>query len=127
MSDRTRRGTAHNGRQLWRRLRWRAHWVVRPSRPFTISRWWNGMTLTLPHSGAAATAFYRTFPSESIAAWMRELLRPGMAVVDVGAHAGVYSMLAAHLVGPSGVVQAVEPQAECVKIIEQNAALNRLS
>ena len=57
---------------------------------------------------------------------MAQLLHTGMTVVDVGAHVGIYSFLSARLVGPHGIVHAVEPQQECVSIIERNAALNRL-
>jgi FkbM family methyltransferase len=49
-----------------------------------------------------------------------------MTVVDVGAHVGVYSLMSARLVGPRGVVHAIEPQQECVSLVERNAALNRL-
>jgi FkbM family methyltransferase len=37
------------------------------------------------------------------------LLKPGMTVVDVGGHAGLYSMTASKGVGPSGRVVAFEP------------------
>src|SRR4051794_3485031 len=85
------------------------------------------MSLVLPRSGSAATAFYRTFPSEAIARWMSQVLRPDMTVVDVGAHVGVYSLVAARLVGPGGVVHAIEPQNECVSLIERNAEMNQLA
>jgi FkbM family methyltransferase len=38
------------------------------------------------------------------------VLRPGDVFVDVGAHVGFHSLLARHLVGPGGLVVAVEPQ-----------------
>ena len=114
-------------RVLSRRLRWKLHWALRPEELFVVREWWDGMTLVLPRSGSAATAFYRTFPSEAIAQWMSRVLRSGMTVVDVGAHVGVYSVLAARLVGPRGVVHAVEPQQDCVSLIERNAALNGLT
>lgn len=112
---------------LWRRFRWRLHWALRAQHPFVVDPWWRGMTLVLPRSGSAAAAYYRTFPSEAIAQYMSQVLRPGMTVIDVGAHVGVWSLLAGYLVGPAGVVHAIEPQSECVAIIEQNATLNGLS
>lgn len=112
---------------LSRRLRWRAHWALRPGRPLVLERWWDGMTIVLPKSGSAATIYYRTFPSPAIADWMSGLLAPGMTVVDVGAHAGVYSMLAARLVGPEGTVHAVEPQPGCAALIGRSAELNSLT
>ena len=38
----------------------------------------------------------------------REILRPGMRVIDVGANVGWFSCLSCHLVGPGGRVVAVE-------------------
>jgi FkbM family methyltransferase len=40
-----------------------------------------------------------------------DLLRPGMVVADVGANVGRYSLRAAQLVGPTGRVYALEPDA----------------
>src|SRR5437660_8903455 len=40
----------------------------------------------------------------------QKLLRPGDIFVDVGAHVGFHSLVARHLVGPSGLVIAIEPQ-----------------
>jgi FkbM family methyltransferase len=111
----------------WRRCRWRVHWAFHPQRPLTVNPWWGGMTLIMPRSGSAATAFYRTFPSEAIARWMAQLLEPGMTAIDVGAHVGVYSMLAARLVGEAGSVHAIEPQSGCSAFIEANASRNGLA
>ncbi len=41
--------------------------------------------------------------------WVKDLLRPGMTFVDVGANIGYYSALAARLVGREGRVEAFEP------------------
>ncbi|MBX6313071.1 MAG: FkbM family methyltransferase [Isosphaeraceae bacterium] len=38
-----------------------------------------------------------------------KLLRPGLTVIDAGANAGQYSLLAATAIGPEGVVHAFEP------------------
>ena len=47
---------------LWRRLRWKLHWAVRPNELFVVDPWWDGMTLVLPRSGSAATASTERFP-----------------------------------------------------------------
>lgn len=39
----------------------------------------------------------------------RKLVKPTMKVWDVGANVGLFSLAAAHLVGPSGFVLAIEP------------------
>jgi FkbM family methyltransferase len=55
---------------------------------------------------------------------LEELLRPGMVVVDVGAHVGYYSLLAARLVGPTGRVYAFEPEPSNYGLLMKNVALN---
>jgi FkbM family methyltransferase len=59
-----------------------------------------------------------------LTAAFRELLRPGQTVVDVGANEGWFSMLAAKLVGPTGLVVACEPQERLWPAILKNIALN---
>jgi len=44
-----------------------------------------------------------------IGIWLRQHLRPGGCVIDIGANVGEYSALAAELVGPTGHVYAFEP------------------
>lgn len=43
--------------------------------------------------------------------WLRESLSPGDVFVDVGANVGIYSLLAARLIGSGGKVYAFEPHA----------------
>ena len=38
-----------------------------------------------------------------------QIIKPGMAVIDVGAHVGYLTLLAARAVGPTGKVYASEP------------------
>jgi FkbM family methyltransferase len=52
-------------------------------------------------------------------------LKSGMSVIDVGANIGLYSILAAKRVGPSGSVWAFEPSNESAARLERNLALNR--
>jgi FkbM family methyltransferase len=51
---------------------------------------------------------------------------PGMVVIDGGANCGIYTILAAKLVGPSGLVFSFEPGREAFSILEKNVRLNRL-
>jgi len=55
------------------------------------------------------------------------LLRPGMIVLDVGAHVGYYTLLAARMVGPHGRVYAFEPEPENYALLAKNVALNGFS
>lgn len=54
-------------------------------------------------------------------------LRPGMCFVDVGAHAGFFTILASRLVGDSGVVHAIEPMPDNCRRLEYAIARNRLT
>ena len=70
--------------------------------------------------------YYRGMYEEAQVHLLEKLLRPGMTFVDVGANVGLYSVVAAHLVGPRGRVIAVEPQFDLADIVAENARLNRL-
>jgi FkbM family methyltransferase len=52
----------------------------------------------------------------------RQALRPGMFAVDVGAHQGLFTLLAAALVGPTGRVWAVEPAPGNVRALRKKTA-----
>lgn len=56
--------------------------------------------------------------------YMREVLKPGDAFLDIGANLGIYSFLAARLVGPSGSVVAFEPEAEIFESLHRSVELN---
>jgi FkbM family methyltransferase len=59
--------------------------------------------------------------------FVRKLLRRDMTAVDVGAHHGLYTLLAAKRVGWHGRVVAIEPSPrECVRL-ERHLQLNRCS
>lgn len=54
----------------------------------------------------------------------RDIISAGDTVLDVGANEGIFSALAASLVGPTGCVIAVEPQSRMQDTLEINLALN---
>ena len=54
----------------------------------------------------------------------QKLLKPGMVVVDVGAHVGYYSLLAARQVGPEGKVYAFEPEPTNHELLLDNIQRN---
>lgn len=63
--------------------------------------------------------------------WLQDLLRtwlkPGAVFFDVGSHAGFFSVAAARLVQPNGLVIAIEPDARTSERVRQHAAQNHLS
>jgi len=56
-----------------------------------------------------------------------ERLRPGMAVLDIGANIGYFTFLAAARVGPSGRVWAIEPNRKNVAFLLASRARNGFS
>jgi FkbM family methyltransferase len=58
-------------------------------------------------------------------AFVQRFLTPGMTVLDIGAHHGLYTLLAAKLVGPTGKVFAFEPSPRERKALALNVTLNR--
>lgn len=56
-----------------------------------------------------------------------QLLGPGDVFYDLGANVGFFTLLAARLVGPEGVVVAFEPDPRNAAALRSNIALNRLA
>jgi FkbM family methyltransferase len=55
----------------------------------------------------------------------RNLLRPGMRVVDVGANVGLYTLLTSRLVGEAGRVYAFEPEPTLFASMRDNCVANQ--
>jgi FkbM family methyltransferase len=58
--------------------------------------------------------------------FLRNFLRPGMNVIDVGANIGYFTLLCARAIGPSGRVLAIEAEPETFLQLRANVALNDL-
>lgn len=54
-------------------------------------------------------------------------IKPGSTVLDIGAHHGYFSMLAARQLGTEGKVYAFEPAVENFEILKTNIKLNQLT
>lgn len=57
--------------------------------------------------------------------WIDMEVRPGDVFLDIGANVGLYTIAAAHRVGESGKVFAVEPHRANVMTLHRNVAANR--
>jgi FkbM family methyltransferase len=66
------------------------------------------------------------FESDEIL-FVRKYLKPGMNVMDIGAHHGLYTLLASKCVGLNGRVIAFEPSARERKQLRRNLRLNNCS
>jgi FkbM family methyltransferase len=58
---------------------------------------------------------------------IRKYLKPGMNVIDAGAHLGVFSLVAAKAVAPDGKVFAFEPVPKFAAKVRRNALANGLT
>lgn len=113
----------HPLKGLLRRIAWRLRWSV-SSKPWLI-RAQGALPLFVPHGGAAALIYYQGASEPEIAHFIRHFLKPGMVFVDVGAHLGEYTLLAATILEGSGYVHAFEPRPDTFEILMRNARLNR--
>ncbi|MFA6551664.1 MAG: FkbM family methyltransferase, partial [Patescibacteria group bacterium] len=64
------------------------------------------------------------YEKETVAVF-KKIIRPGMTVVDIGAHIGYYTSLFAKLVGPQGRVYAFEADSDNFKILKKNTERRR--
>lgn len=55
---------------------------------------------------------------------IKKTVKPGMVIVDLGAHAGYYSLLFSGLAGDSGKVFCFEPEPHNFEILKNNIAIN---
>jgi len=109
----------------------RSIWKLAQSRgydgPVTTS-WYFGQRFNHHLLGDMSQCTYvdgRYEPNEMYA--MSKLISPGMRVVDVGANAGVFTLIAARLVGATGTVDAFEPSTRDPERLLANVSLNGLS
>jgi len=56
--------------------------------------------------------------------FVQKYLQPGMTVLDIGAHHGLYTLLSSKLVGPSGRVISFEPSPRERKQLVRNVRIN---
>lgn len=51
-------------------------------------------------------------------------IKKGMRVLNIGANAGLYTIIASKMVGPSGEVHAFEPSSKTFELLQKNIELN---
>lgn len=81
--------------------------------------WW------LAHKSALDEDLLHEGFEDAEVAFVGELLQPGMTVLDVGAHHGLYTLLASKRVGSQGRVIAFEPSPRERKRLARHVWLNR--
>ena len=55
-------------------------------------------------------------------ALFKKIIRPGMVIIDIGAHIGYYTRLFARLVGPTGKILAFEPEPDNFRLLQKNTS-----
>lgn len=78
-----------------------------------------------PDSVLSELLFCGDFEMDEIC-FVRAYLRPGDVFVDVGANVGLYTAIAARLVGPRGRVHCFEPTPETFRRLTENVRINGL-
>ena len=79
-----------------------------------------------PSCVESSLAFYVRWPDRPEIEWLRSYLRPGEAVVDVGANIGLWSLLLADVVGPENII-ALEAGRVASARLRENFSLNGIS
>lgn len=109
---------------LTKRLLWRLHWVT-TKRPYVIP-FKSNLKISIPKTGSGSLIYYQGYSELETADFMMRFLRPGMTLIDIGAHIGEYTLLAAQAVGESGQVHGFEPQPGIFPILSENVQMNNL-
>lgn len=93
-----------------------------PVHPDVILTRFEEFVVSLPardHGMVASYTFYNNI-EQGFRRVFRQMVQEGMTVVDVGAHIGIYSLLASSRVGPSGHVFSFEPTPAIYELLREN-------
>jgi FkbM family methyltransferase len=83
------------------------------------------MALRLDDPGLSRTLIRDGIREQEHTQLIRDEIGPGMVGVDLGANLGYYALMEAKLVGPNGLVLAIEPVPANVQMLRHNVALNK--
>lgn len=85
------------------------------------------MLLDLRTDGISSQLFVHGIREPEHTELVRELVRPGMRCLDVGANLGYYSLLMGEIVGEKGHVYAFEPDSRNIPVLRANIGLRGIS
>lgn len=112
---------------LIRNISWNAYWSNDSPPYLVLKKWHDGLFLVLPNTSNSKLAYCGRHPESTVISAMNSYLRDGTVFIDVGAHIGVYSLLAAKKVGARGLVFGIDPQTVGIESIKLSAALNGIN
>ncbi len=81
----------------------------------------NGYSLRLP------TRYFKYFPETYEAEnfdFLKESCKPGAVIIDIGAHIGLFSIIAAQVTGKRGKLYAFEPAPGTFALLQQTVVIN---
>lgn len=97
--------------------------IARGTAHATTARTLWGGTMHVVFPDRVSLNIYRYgFFEEELTRVFSMVLGPGMTFFDVGSHFGYFSLLAAHLTGPTGRVHAFEPTPSTFEVVSKNLA-----
>jgi len=86
-----------------------------------LKRTINGHQLRLP------TRYFKYFPSTYEAEnfeFLAQSCKPGAVIIDIGAHIGLFSVIASQVTGKGGKVYAFEPAPSTYELLQKTLAIN---
>ena len=86
-----------------------------------LKRTINGHQLRLP------TRYFKYFPSTYEAEnfeFLTNSCKPGAVIIDIGAHIGLFSVIASQITGAAGKVYAFEPAPSTYELLQKTLAIN---
>ncbi|HXG41201.1 MAG TPA: FkbM family methyltransferase [Dehalococcoidia bacterium] len=97
--------------------------------PERLAQVWtrDGQPLLVPGECVEDGRYYAEVWEPYTVSLFLEALRPGCTVVDVGAHVGYYTLMAARAVGPQGTVYALEPAPAEARLLRWNVRRSGLA
>ncbi|GAA3255546.1 FkbM family methyltransferase [Nonomuraea helvata] len=116
----------NRGAALIRTAMWQT-WKRLIRQPFDLTVYENMKLRAHPNGQAGRFFYFGSLPDHQEMTFMRRYLRPGDGFIDCGANEGVYTLLAAKLVGPAGEVHAFEAVPLFVTRLRRNILANHLT
>jgi FkbM family methyltransferase len=85
------------------------------------------MSLNVKDQGLSFDLFRDGIREPRSTEFLRDLIKSGMVVVDIGANIGYYVLIESRLVGKKGHVYAIEPSPVSLSFLEENIELNNIT
>jgi FkbM family methyltransferase len=83
------------------------------------------MYLDLVTPGISKTLAIHKSREDDMVQVMKEVIKPGMTIIDCGSNIGFYPLLEEKLLGDSGMVYAIEPDVRNYRLLVKNANINK--